>query len=100
MTGAAPSLRIGIDLGGTKIAGIALAPDGSCLAEHRSLAPRHDYAATIRAVGELIARLESATEGKGTIGIGMPGSLSAASGLVQNANSTWLNGRPFGKDLE
>jgi fructokinase len=100
MTGAEPVIRLGIDLGGTKIAGIVLAPNGACLAEHRVPAPRHDYAATMQTVGELVARLEAEAGGKGTIGIGMPGSLSPASGLVQNANSTWLNRRPFGRDLE
>jgi fructokinase len=97
MTG---TLRIGVDLGGTKIAGIALAADGRTLAEHRAPAPRLDYAATIRAVGDMIAHLETAAGVSGSIGIGMPGSLSPATGLVQNANSTWLNGRPFQRDLE
>ncbi len=95
-----PSLRIGIDLGGTKIAGLALAADGRTLAEHRIPAPRDDYAATIAAIAGLIAQLEAAAGGRGSIGIGMPGSLSPRTGLVQNANSTWLNGRPFGRDLE
>ena len=94
------ALRLGIDLGGTKIAGIALAAGGGTLAEHRALAPRHDYAATIAAVAEMVRALEQTAHGTGSIGIGMPGSLSPASGLVQNANSTWLNGRPFQRDLE
>ncbi len=63
-------------------------------------APRHDYAATITAVAEMVRMLEQTAGGTGSIGIGMPGSLSPASGLVQNANSTWLNGRPFQRDLE
>jgi fructokinase len=83
-------LRLGIDLGGTKIAGVALAPGGAIVAEHRIAAPRHDYAATLEAIGELVAWLEKEGGGRGTVG----------SGLVQNANSTWLNGRPFGRDLE
>ena len=94
------ALRLGIDLGGTKIAGIALAAGGGTLAEHRALAPRHDYAATIAAVAEMVGALEQTAHGTGSIGIGMPGSLSPASGLVQNANSTWLNGQPFQRDLE
>jgi fructokinase len=93
-------LRLGIDLGGTKIAGVALAPDGSSVAEHRMAAPRHDYAATLEAIAEAVDRLERLSGGHGTVGIGMPGSLTPASRLVQNANSTWLNGRPFGRDLE
>jgi fructokinase len=94
------AVRIGIDLGGTKIAGIALAVDGRCLAEYRTPAPRHDYAATIKAIGDMVEYLEKAAGAKGGVGIGMPGSLSPGTGLVQNANSTWLNGRPFQRDLE
>jgi fructokinase len=94
------TLRVGIDLGGTKIAGIALAADGRARAEHRTPAPRHDYAATIRAIGDMVRHLETAAGARGSVGIGMPGSLSPATGLVQNANSTWLNGRPLQHDLE
>jgi fructokinase len=97
---AAPGIRLGIDLGGTKIAGVALGPDGTPLAEQRAAAPRHDYAATIQAIGGMVAHLEESAGAKGTIGIGMPGSLSPKTGLVQNANSTWLNGRLFRRDLE
>jgi fructokinase len=93
-------LRLGIDLGGTKIAGVALAPGGAIVAEHRMAAPRQDYGATLAAIGTTVARLEETAGGRGSIGIGMPGSLAPASGLVQNANSTWLNGRPFARDLE
>jgi fructokinase len=93
-------LRLGIDLGGSKIAGVALAPGGAVAAEHRMASPRHDYAATLGAIAEMVARLETESGARGTIGIGMPGSLAPASGLVQNANSTWLNGRPFSRDLE
>ncbi len=75
-------------------------PDGRALAEHRIAAPRHDYAATIEAVGDMVAHLEAAAGAKGSVGIGMPGSLSPRTGLVQNANSTWLIGRPFQRDLE
>ncbi|HXE85202.1 MAG TPA: ROK family protein, partial [Hyphomicrobiaceae bacterium] len=93
-------LRLGIDLGGTKIAGVALGPDGAAVAEHRMPAPRHDYAATMEAIAEMVVRLETGSGGRGSIGIGMPGSLSPVDGLVQNANSAWLNGRPLGRDLE
>ena len=99
-TSGEPKVRLGIDLGGTKIAGVALAPDGAILAEHRIAAPRHNYAATLHGVGEMVARLEQAAGSRGTIGIGMPGSISPVSGLVQNANSTWLNGQPFAHDVE
>jgi fructokinase len=94
------ALRLGIDLGGTKIAGVALGAGGRALAEHRVAAPRHDYAATIGAVADMVCALEQTAGGTGRIGIGMPGSLSPTSGLVQNANSTWLNGQPFQRDLE
>jgi fructokinase len=93
------ALRLGIDLGGSKIAGVALDPAGRAVAEQRILAPRDDYTATLRAIGDIIARLEQEAGGQGSVGVGMPGSI-AASGLVQNANSTWLNGRPFARDLE
>ena len=92
--------RLGIDLGGTKIAGIALAPDGAVVAEHRMAAPRHDYGATLEAIAGMVARLEELSGGRGTVGIGTPGSVAPSGGLMQNANSTWLNGRPFGRDLE
>jgi len=95
-----PEVRLGLDLGGTKIAGVALGPDGAVVAEHRIAAPRHDYAATLRAISEMIAKLENGAGARGTVGIGMPGSISPASGLVQNANSTWLNGQPFAHDVE
>jgi fructokinase len=95
-----PKVRLGIDLGGTKIAGVALASDGAVVAEHRIAAPRHDYAATLHGVGEMVARLEQGAGSRCTIGIGMPGSISPVSGCVQNANSTWLNGQPFARDVE
>jgi fructokinase len=93
-------LRLGIDLGGTKIAGVALTAQGATAAEHRTPAPRGDYTATIEAIAAMVVRLEEMAGARGSIGIGMPGSIPAATGLVQNANSTWLNGRPFAADLE
>jgi fructokinase len=92
-------VRLGVDLGGSKIAGVALDPVGGTLAEHRIAAPRGDYAATLDAISDMVAHLERLAGARGSIGIGMPGSI-AASGLVQNANSTWLNGRPFARDLD
>lgn len=92
-------LRLGIDLGGTKIAGVALAPGGRVAAEHRIAAPRGDYAATLHAIAGMVAELERMAGSSGSVGIGMPGSI-ATSGRVQNANSTWLNRQPLVRDLE
>jgi fructokinase len=98
---AASSLcRIGVDLGGSKIAGIALGTAGAILATRRSAAPQHDYTATLRAITDMVAALEQSAGGPGTVGIGMPGSIAPGGGGVQNANSTWLNGKPFASDLE
>ena len=98
--GDAGEIRIGIDLGGTKIAGVALGPDGTALAECRLPTPREDYAATISAIGDLIDILEREVSARGSIGIGIPGSISPVSGRIQNANSTWLNGQRMDADLE
>jgi len=92
-------MRIGVDLGGTKIEAVALARDGQELARQRLATPRHDYDATLQAIATLVTALERATGATGTVGVGMPGTLSPATGLVKNANSTWLNGRPFDRDL-
>lgn len=96
----ARKVRIGIDLGGTKIAGIALAPDGVVLAERRIVSPHGDYHGTIASLSGLVDALQAQCGVAGSVGIGMPGSISAATGTVQNANSTWLNGRRFRHDLE
>ncbi len=93
------TLRIGIDLGGTKIAAIALDGDGTTLTSERIATPQGDYPATIVAISDLIDGLERQLGRKGTVGVGIPGSLSPVSGFVRNANSTWLNGRPFDRDL-
>jgi fructokinase len=98
--GPRPELRVGVDLGGSKIAGIALLPDGTVAAERRMPAPRHDYDATVAAIGDIVASLESKAGARGTVGLGMPGSVSPATGLVQGANSTWLNDQPFARDVE
>jgi fructokinase len=92
--------RIGIDLGGSKIAGVAIGEAGAVLAARRTAAPQHDYAATIRAIAEMVGALEQSAGRPGTVGIGMPGSIAPGGGGVQNANSTWLNGKPFASDLE
>jgi fructokinase len=92
-------MRIGIDLGGTKIEGIALEGD-RVLLRRRVPAPRGDYDATILAIRDFIAAIQHETGRSGTIGIGIPGAMSAHSGLVKNANSTWLIGKPLVRDLE
>lgn len=92
-------MRIGIDLGGTKIEGIALADDGRELARHRVPTPREDYPATLAAVAGMVRRLEAETGEPATVGVGMPGSLSPTTGRVRNANSVWLIGQPIDRDL-
>ena len=92
-------MRIGLDLGGTKIEGVALGDDGALLARRRVATPRHDYAATIEAMASLVRDLEAKTGLRGSVGVGMPGALSPATGLVKNANSTWLIGQPLDRDL-
>src|SRR4051812_37573302 len=88
-------MRIGIDLGGTKIEGLALNYEGLELERYRVDTPRDDYEGTIEAIAGVVRRLERATGRTGTVGAGIPGSISAKTGLVKNANSTWLNGRPL-----
>ncbi len=92
--------RIGIDLGGTKIEAIALDDDGSVLRRARVATPAGDYDATLAALRDLVADLERSVGAGASIGIGMPGSPSPTTGLVRNANSTWLNGRGFVDDIE
>ena len=92
-------MRIGVDVGGTKIETIALAEDGGVLRRHRIATPRGDYDATLRAIGALVADVESTTQQQGSVGVAIPGTISTATGLVKNANSTWLIGRPLGRDL-
>jgi len=93
-------MRIGIDLGGTKIEGIALNESGKELVCHRSVSPHDDYQATIDAVVSLVQRIEADTQQKGTVGIGIPGAISPATQEVKNANSTWLIGKPLHLDLQ
>lgn len=92
-------MRIGIDLGGTKIEAISLDDQGREQFRKRVPCPREDYDGTIEAVQVLIADAERAA-GPGSVGIGIPGAISPATGLIKNANSTWLNGRPLAQDLE
>ena len=92
-------MRIGIDLGGTKIEALAINSKGDELVRHRIATPRDDYAATVQAIVGLINSCEKETGCKGTVGAGIPGSISNLTGLVKNANSPWLNGRPLHRDL-
>jgi fructokinase len=92
-------MRIGLDLGGTKIEGVALGDDGALVARRRVATPRHDYEATLAAMAGLVRALEDETGRRATVGVGMPGALSPATGLVKNANSTWLIGRALDRDL-
>jgi len=87
------SFRIGIDLGGTKIEALALDRAGREVFRKRVATPRGDYAGTIAAVKALVSQI-----GEGTVGVGIPGAESR--GLIKNANSTWLIGKPLAKDLE
>ncbi len=93
-------IRIGVDFGGTKIEAAALGPDGAFLSRVRAFNPG-EYTTAVRLVAELVARAESeAGEKAARVGIGHPGSISPVDGLIRNANSTWLNGMPFGVDAE
>lgn len=95
-----PTLRIGIDLGGTKTEAIALdRVSGAELARRRVPTQRGSYEGTLRTIRDLVEAIESEQGGTGTVGVGMPGAISPRSGLVKNANSTWLNGKPFDRDL-
>ena len=93
-------LRIGLDVGGSKIEGILMGPGATELARYRVATPRNDYPATIAAIVDLTTRLIHGSRAEATIGIAIPGSISPRTGLMQNANSTWLNCRPFDRDLE
>lgn len=93
-------MRIGIDLGGTKTEAVALANDGSVMAQKRIDTPRGEYVEILRAIVRLINSLEKDTGRRGEIGIGTPGALSPATGLLRNSNSTELNGHPIRGDLE
>jgi len=89
------NLRIGVDIGGTKIEALALDSGGREVFRKRIPTPRGDYEATVAAVVSLVAEA-----GSGTVGVGIPGALSRATGRVKNANSTWLIGRSLKEDLE
>jgi len=92
-------VRIGIDLGGTKTEVIALSSEGNALFRHRISTPRNDYPATVQAIVDLVRLAEEKTGQTGTVGLGIPGTISPYTQRVKNANSTWLNGQPLDKDL-
>lgn len=93
-------LRIGIDFGGTKIEAAALGADGGVALRRRTANPGA-YEASLTAVAELVAGVETEMgQGRASVGVGMPGSLSPRTGLIRNANSVWMNGKPFKQDLE
>ena len=99
--GATSRLRLGIDLGGTKIEVIALDAAGIERFRRRVATPREDYAATLDSVVRLVADAEGSlgATGSASVGVGTPGTYSRATGLMRNCNSTWLNGRPLRDDL-
>ena len=92
-------MRIGIDMGGTKIEGIALADTGEEFLRKRIDTPRHNYDETVNSIVGIVRHLESETKQKGTVGVGIPGAISPQTGLIKNANSTWLIGKQFDLDL-
>ena len=96
--------RLGIDLGGTKTEIVALADDGQELLRERVPTPRGDYAATVATIAALVrgaeAKLGAGEAAPPTVGVGIPGAESRVTGLIKNANSTWLIGRPLRADLE
>jgi fructokinase len=94
-----PPLRIGIDLGGTKIEIIALGPRGETLARKRIATPRGDYEATLRAIEALVREVEERLRLQGAVGVAIPGAVSPATGLIKNANSTWIIGKRLHEDL-
>jgi fructokinase len=92
-------VRIGIDLGGTKIEFVALEGDGRELHRHRVPTPRNDYEGTVRAIKDGVELIERELHRSATVGIGIPGTISGITHTVKNANSTWMIGRPFDRDL-
>jgi fructokinase len=92
-------MRIGVDLGGTKIEVLALDDDGRELHRRRTPTPRHDYRAIVEAIAGLVRGAEAETGRTGTVGVGIPGAVSPATGLVKNANTTVLIGNPLDRDL-
>jgi len=91
--------KIGIDLGGSKIAGIVLSNVDKVLFENRLATPKGDYRAVVQSIVGLVAQARSVCQSQPTVGIGIPGSQSPQTGRIQNANSTWMNGQDFSNDI-
>ena len=91
-------MRMGVDLGGTKIEIVALAEDGAEIFRKRIPTPRN-YPDTVQAIVSLVADAEAETGQTGSVGVGIPGVVSPFTGLVKNSNSTWINGHPLDQDL-
>jgi fructokinase len=98
--GTTGALRIGIDLGGTKTEVAVLDPAGGFLLRRRAATPRNDYRATVATIAQLVTDAETSVGANCTVGVGIPGAISPATGLVKNANSSWLNGQPLLEDLQ
>jgi fructokinase len=92
-------MRIGIDLGGTKIEIIALDDNGRTLQRHRIPTPAGDYTGTLNAIADLVSLVENNLGQNGTLGVASPGAVSTVSRVIKNSNSTVLNGRPLDRDL-
>ena len=92
-------IRIGVDLGGTKTEAIALDPAGREIGRLRVATVQNEYPAAIRTVTELVRSIEGNLGMEGSVGVGIPGTIVADTGLVKNANSVWLNGQPLARDL-
>lgn len=93
-------MRLGVDVGGTKIEAILLDANGEEIARRRRDSPQGDYVATLHSIGGLVEELERDYSTTATVGIGIPGTISPVTGLVKNANSTWLIGHSFQQDIE
>ena len=94
-----PGPAIGIDLGGSKTEAIVLAADGTVLDRWRVASPVNDYGATLRSLRAMVEQAEARFGPAASVGVGIPGAIFPATGLVKNANSTWLIGRPLQTDL-
>jgi len=92
-------IRLGVDLGGTKIEIVALDHEGHELLRRRVATPPHDYRATLDAIAHLVEATERELDARGTVGVGTPGSISRATGLLRGSNSVCLNGKPIRSDL-
>ena len=97
---ASSMIRLGIDLGGSKIEIVALAADGSERFRRRVPTPSDGYLPVLDAIADLVAAADAAVGMRGSVGIGTPGSISRATGLLRGSNSIYLNDKPVGVDLE